>query len=146
MKAFLNDERTVHQEDSPVCWLISLVCFTGFRITGKTAKAHLLSAPMKTFPGKHSWREKAYAECVWCLPMGWEPWQNQWYKRNQPRADIPFSLHPLCCGTDHSTLRHRTAFAVMCWSLWNCWGKCNILPLSCHCPLGHFVIVMLKSN
>lgn len=90
MKAFLNDERTVHQEDSPL-WLISMVCFTGFRITGKTAKTHLLSAPMKTCPGKHNWREKAYAECVWYHPMGRGPCQNQWYKRKKSAK----SRHPL---------------------------------------------------
>lgn len=83
MKAFLNDERAVHHEERPVWWLISMVCFTGFRITGETAKAHLLSAPMKTRPGKHNWREEAYPECVWYHPMGWEPWENQWYKRKK---------------------------------------------------------------
>ena len=125
---------------------ISMVCFTGFRITGETAKAHPLSAPMKTRPGKHNWREEAYPECVWYHPMGWEPWEYQWYKRKKSATSRRPLLSASSLLLDHSTLLHHTAPSVMCWSLWNCWGKCNILPLSCHCPLSHFVIVLLNSN
>lgn len=128
MKAFLSDERTDHQ-DSPEWWLTFIVYFLGFWIMEEIAEVHPLGASVKTFPGKHNWREKAYPECVWNHLMGWGPWQTQWYKRKMASK----SRHSLLSASSllwNKPVLSTPSFcpAVMCLTLWNFLEKYNIFP------------------